>query len=53
VDIHLFKQALEAKHFKNWEVLFKEFEKSYSKSKDSKIVFERLKAVEKRGRYKH
>jgi len=53
VDIHLFKQALEAKHFQNWEILFKEFEKGYSKSKDSKIVFERLKAVEKRGRYKH
>jgi len=53
VDIHLFKQALEAKHFKNWETLFKEFEKGYSKSKDSKTVFERLKAVEKRGRYKH
>jgi len=53
VDIHLFKQALEAKHFKNWEVLFKEFEKGYHKSKDSKVVFERLKAVEKRGRYKH
>ena len=53
VDIHLFKQALEAKHFKNWEVLFSEFEKGYSKSKDSKVVFERLKAVEKRGRYKH
>jgi len=53
VDIHLFKQALEAKHFQNWEILFKEFEKGYNKSKDSKIVFERLKAVEKRGRYKH
>jgi len=53
VDIHLFKQALEAKHFQNWETLFKEFEKAYKKSKDSKVVFERLKAVEKRGRYKH
>ena len=53
VDIHLFKQALEAKHFQNWEILFKEFEKGYNKSKDSKIVYERLKAVEKRGRYKH
>jgi len=53
VDIHLFKQALEAKHFQNWEVLFKEFERGYNKSKDSKIVFERLKAVEKRGRYRH
>jgi len=53
VDIHLFKQALEAKHFQNWKELFKEFEKSYKKSENSKIVFERLKAVEKRGRYKH
>jgi TP53 regulating kinase and related kinases len=52
VDIHLLKQALEAKHFKNWEILFKEFVKGYAKSKDSKIVLERLKAVEKRGRYK-
>jgi len=24
VDIHLLKQALEAKHFKNWEILFSE-----------------------------
>ena len=53
VDIHLFKQALEAKHFRNWKTLFKEFETGYNKSKDSKTVFERLKAVEKRGRYKH
>ncbi len=53
VDIHLLKQALEAKHFKNWEILFKEFINSYKKSKDAKTVLERLKAVEKRGRYKH
>ncbi len=53
VDIHLFKQALEAKHFRNWKILFQEFEKGYKKSKDFKIIFERLKAVEKRGRYKH
>lgn len=52
VDLHLLKQALEAKHFKNWEILFREVLKTYSKSKDSKIVLERLKAVEKRGRYK-
>ena len=52
VDLHLLRQALEAKHFKNWEVLFEEVLKGYSKSKDSKIVLERLKAVEKRGRYK-
>lgn len=52
VDLHLLKQALEAKHFQNWEALFKEILKSYSTSKDSKKVLERLKAVEKRGRYK-
>jgi len=53
VDIHLLKQALEAKHFKNWRTLFKEVLKGYSNSKDSKTVLERLGAVEKRGRYKH
>ncbi|MBU4308557.1 MAG: Kae1-associated serine/threonine protein kinase [Nanoarchaeota archaeon] len=52
VDIHLLRQALEAKHFQNWKVLFKEFLKEYKKSPDSKTVLERLKAVEKRGRYK-
>jgi len=52
VDLHLLKQALEAKHFKNWETLFKEVMKGYSDSKNHNIVLERLKAVEKRGRYK-
>ncbi len=53
VDLHLLKQALEAKHFKTWKELVKEVFNGYKKSKDSKIVFERLKTVEKRGRYKH
>lgn len=52
VDLHLLKQALEAKHFKTWEILFKEILKSYSKSRDSEKVLGRLKAVERRGRYK-
>ena len=52
VDLHLLKQALEAKHFKNWEILFREVLKGYSKSKNSEIVLERLNKVEKRGRYK-
>ncbi|MFH1787257.1 MAG: KEOPS complex kinase/ATPase Bud32 [archaeon] len=52
VDIHLLKQALVAKHFRHAEELFKEVLKGYKKSKNSKIVLERLKAVEKRGRYK-
>lgn len=49
VDIHVLKVAFEARHFKNWEILFKEFSKTYNK----KDVLERLKTVEKRGRYKH
>ena len=53
VDLHLLKQALEAKHFKNWEILWKEVEKGYKSSKDATKVLERLKAVERRGRYKH
>ena len=54
IDIHLLKQALEAKHFKNWKILFEEFEKSYKKTnkKESKQIFERLTAIEKRGRYR-
>lgn len=52
VDLHLLKQALEAKHFKNWKELFGEVEKGYKDSKESAKVLERLKAVEKRGRYK-
>ena len=51
VDIHLLKQAIEAKHFKNWKNLFNEFLKGYKNSKDYKIVLERLKKVEKRRRY--
>jgi TP53 regulating kinase-like protein len=55
VDVHLLKQALEAKHFQHWKALFEEFKEAYSKgnSTESKIVFERVTAVEKRGRYRH
>lgn len=49
VDLHLLRQALEAKHYQNAETLFKNFLKTY---KDSKVI-ERLKIVEKRGRCKH
>ena len=52
VDIHLLKQALEAKHFKNWKELYKEFENGYKNYKEANKVLERLRAVEKRGRYK-
>ena len=53
VDLHLIKQALEAKHFKNWETLFQSIKEGYEHSKDSKKVLEQLEKVEKRGRYKH
>ncbi len=60
VDLHLIKQALEAKHFRspdhllgqNHENLFKHFLKKY-KWEDSDKIIERLIAVERRGRYKH
>jgi len=55
VDIHLLKQALEAKHFKDWEILFNQFEEGYLsiQPEEAENVFTRLKAIEKRGRYKH
>lgn len=52
IDLHLLKQALEARHFNNWEVLFAEFLKGYANYKDSNKVLERIKAIEKRGRYR-
>lgn len=52
VDLHLLKQALEAKHFQNWEELWKEVEKGYKFSKKSNQILEQLKKVESRGRYK-
>ncbi len=48
VDLHLLKQALDSKHYKHSEFLFKEILKNYS----LKQVKERLKKVEQRGRYK-
>ena len=56
VDLHLLKHALEAKHFKNCEILIKEVLKSYEKilgKIEAKKIFERMKAIEKRGRYRH
>ncbi len=55
VDIHLLKQALEARHFQNWKFLFENFKKGYESinNSEAKKVFERLKVIEKRGRYKH
>ncbi|MFH1770479.1 MAG: KEOPS complex kinase/ATPase Bud32 [archaeon] len=52
VDIHLFKQALESKHYRVAEKAFKEFLKGYSKAKNYKNIMNRFKIVEERGRYK-
>jgi len=53
VDLHLLREALGAGFSKNMEVLFDSVKKGYSKDyKDAKLVLERFKAVEKRGRYK-
>ncbi len=52
VDLHLIKQALEAKHFENAEKLFSAILKGYKKSENSIKVIERFKKVERRGRYK-
>jgi len=51
VDLHLLKQALEAKHFQNWKVLFDAVLKGYN-SKDKSLVLKQLEKVESRGRYK-
>ena len=52
VDLHLIKQALEAKHYQNHKALFNAFQKTY-KWQDSQKILERLTTVESRGRYKH
>lgn len=52
VDLHLIKQALEAKHFLYWKELFDFIIKGYN-SKDKEKILEQLKKVEARGRYKN
>lgn len=52
VDLHLLKEALEAKHFQHWEILFEEVLKGYKKSHNSEKVLTQFKKVERRGRYK-
>jgi len=53
VDIHLIKQALEAKHFKNHEELWRSFLEGYKESKFFQKTLEQLGKVEARGRYRH
>src|SRR3989338_3067788 len=52
VDLHLIKQALEAKHQTIHEGAFKSVIEGYQKSKSAKRTIEQLEKVEKQGRYK-
>jgi TP53 regulating kinase and related kinases len=52
VDLHLIKQALEAKHYKNFKSFFQAVLKGYKSSPLSAEVLKRLQKVELRGRYK-
>ena len=52
VDLHLLRQALEAKHFRHWVALFAQVVSGYSASKNSGLVLKQFEKVEKRGRYK-
>ncbi|MDP1729514.1 MAG: RIO1 family regulatory kinase/ATPase [archaeon] len=52
VDLHLIKQALEAKHFSIHKEAEKIILENYN-SKDKTKILEQLKKVELRGRYKH
>lgn len=51
VDLHLFKEAVESKHFRYENEIWKNFLKGYS-SKDKEQVLKRLELVEQRGRNK-
>src|SRR3989344_5223378 len=51
VDIHILKEALKAKHYQIAEAYFNAVVEGYTSSKNASVVLERLKAVEKRGRY--
>ena len=53
VDLHLLKQALESKHYKNYNSSFKAVLDGYKENSNNyKLIIERLNKVEGRGRYK-
>lgn len=52
VDLHLLKQAFEAKHFKITEEAIKIILNNY-KAKNHELIIKRIFEIEKRGRYKH
>jgi len=52
VDLHLLREALKSRHFRKADAYFREFLKGYDFFGNSRVVTERLKKVEARGRYK-
>ncbi|MBI2575813.1 Kae1-associated serine/threonine protein kinase [Candidatus Woesearchaeota archaeon] len=53
VDLHLLKEALESRHWRIWKECYNAALEGYKeKAKDSDKIIERIKIVEKRGRYK-
>lgn len=52
VDIHLFLQALESRHYRVKEGAYASFVRGYTTYAGADAVLKRLEAVEKRGRYK-
>lgn len=52
VDLHVLKEALEAKHSKDSKLFWKSIINAYKKEVSDKKVITRLEKVEKRGRYK-
>jgi TP53 regulating kinase-like protein len=54
VDLHLFRQALESKHYKIWQKCFDACLKEYLKNaKDNEEILKRFQKVESRGRHKN
>lgn len=51
VDLHLFKEAVESKHFRKMDLIIKNFLEGYNPSNKEQIL-KRLDVVEKRGRNK-
>ncbi len=52
VDLHVLKEALEARHFKQANAFWHTILEGYKISSNFPAVFQRLKKVEQRGRYK-
>jgi TP53 regulating kinase-like protein len=51
VDLHLLKQTLKSTHYAHWKKLWKKILKGYRIRDTSQNVIERIREIEKRGRY--